>query len=76
MTISFMWHAFADGFNMKQIVVADIFGRTKALEGFAGGLKGSIEIIDPYGTQVMNFRNEAEAYAHFNTEVGLRECSK
>lgn len=61
---------------MKRLIVTDIFGRTKALEQLAAELAGNVEIIDPYNSKDMGFKNEAEAYAYFTAEVGLELYSK
>ncbi|WP_444917798.1 hypothetical protein [Microbulbifer sp. JMSA003] len=56
---------------MAWILVSDIFGRTKALERFAADLPGSVEIVGPYNSELMNFDCEVEAYSHFTSKVGL-----
>ncbi|CAM3681648.1 dienelactone hydrolase family protein [Rheinheimera salexigens] len=63
---------------MHYLLVADIFGRTKALENIAAELTTitttsvtTVDIIDPYQAQMLDFNNEADAYAYFTTEVGL-----
>lgn len=58
------------------IIVSDIFGRTSALEKLVSEMqgsevKGSVEILDPYHSQKMEFDNEGEAYSYFMSEVGL-----
>ncbi len=56
---------------MRRIFVSDIFGRTPALEELASGIPGDVELVDPYDGKRMDFRNEAEAYRFFCSEVGL-----
>ena len=55
-------------------LVADIFGRTKALETMARQLSetvSDIRIIDPYQGRDHLFETEALAYAYFMDHVGL-----
>ncbi len=61
---------------MSQILVADIFGRTEALEKLASELSGDIEIFDPYNSERINFCSEEEAYTYFSSEVGLDVYTK
>lgn len=56
---------------MHRIIVSDIFGRTSALEKIAEALPGEVEILDPYDSEHMAFSSEAQAYAHFSSEIGL-----
>jgi len=59
---------------MNLIVVADIFGRTTALESFAEHFSDSYRdtiILDPYAGQNYQFENEADAYRYFQQQSGL-----
>lgn len=56
---------------MDRIIVSDIFGRTTALEEFASGLQGRVQICDPYNTAMMNFESEDVAYSYFTAKIGL-----
>jgi dienelactone hydrolase len=56
---------------MNTIIVADIFGKTTALDEIAASISHEVEILDPYNAEVMNFRDETEAYRYFSTEIGL-----
>lgn len=60
---------------MHYLLVADIFGKTQALEKIATQLTTTpattVDIFDPYQTQMLGFHNEAEAYAYFTAQVGL-----
>jgi len=56
---------------MHQIIVSDIFGRTSALEKIADALPGDVDIFDPYESKHMAFSSEAQAYAHFSSQIGL-----
>lgn len=56
---------------MHRIIASDIFGRTSALERLAESLPGTTDIVDPYDSESMGFSNEAEAYAHFSSRIGL-----
>lgn len=56
---------------MRHLIIADVFGRTNALEKIASDISGSVEIFDPYNSKHMNFKNEAEAYKYFISKVGI-----
>ncbi len=56
---------------MSVIVVADIFGRTPALEKLCSELPVAVEIVDPYEQFFMAFKQESEAYQCFMSQVGL-----
>lgn len=56
---------------MHTLIVADIFGRTKALETLASELSGPTEIVDPYNSRNMKFEDENQAYAYFISKVGI-----
>jgi hypothetical protein len=56
---------------MGKVLVADIFGRTPALEDLAQAVGSVMDIIDPYGGQLMGFETEPRAYGHFMTHVGI-----
>ena len=56
---------------MQNLIVSDVFGRTKALEKIASELSCAVDIFDPYGATNVNFKNESEAYSYFTAEVGL-----
>lgn len=60
---------------MTLFVVADIFGRTPALEALCEKLsqaEADIRIIDPYNGVNHKFETEAEAYDYFMDKVGLK----
>jgi dienelactone hydrolase len=61
---------------MHCIIVSDIFGRTEALEKIASELSGSVEIFDPYNSERMEFKSEAEAYVYFTSQVGFDEYAQ
>jgi dienelactone hydrolase len=56
---------------MQTLIVSDIYGRTEALETISSEILGSVEILDPYESKNIEFRNEKEAYEYFIKEVGL-----
>ena len=56
---------------MRHLLIADIFGRTPALEELAKAMPVSTEIIDPYNGRFKAFDNEQQAYDYFCSEVGL-----
>jgi len=59
---------------MRLIVVADIYGKTKFLEESTSCLSSKyevIEIIDPYDSNEIHFKNEEEAYGYFQKHIGL-----
>ncbi len=58
---------------MHNLIISDVFGKTKALENMACELPCSTFIIDPYNSEHMNFTNEAQAYAYFMSEVGMNK---
>lgn len=55
---------------MNTIIFSDVFGITPALIKLKEKL-GANSIIDPYEGEYMGFKNEAEAYSYFVSEVGL-----
>jgi hypothetical protein len=58
---------------MRLVVVTDIYGRTKWLEGLLNFLSTkyeSINIIEPYENLEIDFSNENEAYTHFKKRLG------
>lgn len=59
---------------MKLIVATDIFGKTPELEilisNFSNSYSNTI-IIDPYHGEYIDFKDESEAYAHFQHYIGL-----
>jgi len=59
---------------MKLILVADIFGKTPALDKLAVEL-GASDIIDPYDGEFIEFTHEEEAYNYFSKNVGLDRYS-
>ena len=56
---------------MQEIVVADIFGRTPALEKLSVFFGEGTEIIDPYAGERLDFRDESQSYTYFMDRVGL-----
>jgi dienelactone hydrolase len=57
--------------HMHQIIVSDIFGKTQVLNEIAAGFAETVEIFDPYNAQMMDFKDENQAYVYFSSEVGL-----
>ncbi|PHR30679.1 MAG: hypothetical protein COA36_01335 [Desulfotalea sp.] len=56
---------------MHHIIISDIFGKTKALERFASAFSESVEIFDPYTSEMIGFKKESDAYNYFTKSVGL-----
>ena len=56
---------------VQHLMVADIFGRTAALEELAEAMPVSTGIVDPYHGRFMDFDSEQQAYSYFCTEAGL-----
>ena len=59
---------------MRLVAVTDIFGRTSCLEELLSALSAkyeSIEIVDPYEGVEIPFKDEDEAYDHFQQTIGL-----
>ncbi len=57
---------------MLTVFVADIFGKTTALQELAEQIADTdYLIIDPYQGQMMDFINEQSAYGYFSEKVGL-----
>lgn len=50
---------------MQTIIIADIFGRTAALERLATEISEDALILDPYDSEYMTFKNEEVAYGAF-----------
>jgi dienelactone hydrolase len=64
---------------MQFVVVADIFGKTSALEDLVSRISSiftSTLLIDPYEGQVMSFAREREAYSYFQNNIGLSQYIK
>ncbi|MBE7214268.1 hypothetical protein MK852_12385 [Shewanella benthica] len=61
---------------MKVLIVSDIFGKTDALKKIALALSCSVEIFDPYHSEIMNFRDEKQAYDYFSSEIGLEKYTQ
>lgn len=65
--------------KMNLLIVADIFGRTQALDILTNYFKDKkikVEIIDPYRSQYRNFEMEENAYKAFQAEIGLSQYTK
>lgn len=61
---------------MRLVTVSDIFGRTRHFEKLSEHLADtydSVDLVDPYGGNPLNFQNEHEAYSHFQTTIGLEK---
>lgn len=59
---------------MQVFIVADIFGKTADLINFTEAISTpqvSLEILAPYKNE-MHFSDEAEAYAYFQQNIGLK----
>ncbi|MDX1353707.1 MAG: hypothetical protein R3254_11900, partial [Thiomicrorhabdus sp.] len=57
------------------IVVADIFGKTRHLDILINKVSkqyASVEIVEPYGIDDIDFKDEAEAYTYFQEKIGLK----
>ncbi|MDO6447258.1 hypothetical protein Q4493_15925 [Colwellia sp. 1_MG-2023] len=54
---------------MSLILVTDVFGVTSALLEISKKL-GANSIVDPYSGQMMEFKDEANAYSYFVNEIG------
>jgi hypothetical protein len=50
---------------MRIIVVSDIFGKTNELIALCDSLKLPVDIIDPYSSNLMHFKEESEAHDYF-----------
>jgi dienelactone hydrolase len=64
---------------MILIVVTDIYGKTKFLEELLSHLLGKyevIEIIDPYDSNEIHFKDEEEAYSFFQKYMGHNDYIK
>lgn len=61
---------------MHRTVVADIFGRTPALDKFCKALRCEVAMIDPYAGESMGFKTEQQAYEFFKGNVGLSTYSR
>lgn len=65
--------------SMKLIVVSDIFGKTSALIELVNqfsGIYNEISFIDPYDGKTTTFKNEEEAYQHFQQNCGLETLTE
>ncbi len=63
---------------MKLIAVTDIFGKTKYFDEIVNHISEpytSVDILDPYNGKEMGFKDENEAYAHFQKKIGLEKYS-
>ena len=61
---------------MQIIIASDIFGRTPELEDFATDLSSNAiktTIVDPYQGNNMEFKDEADAYAYFQKNIGMEQ---
>lgn len=61
---------------MELFLIADIFGKTLALESFLDDLSRSVadaSIIDPYHGVDHGFETESCAYDYFTSQVGLKK---
>lgn len=59
---------------MILVVITDIYGKTKSLEESLSCLSAKYEvteIIDPYDSNEIHFKNEEEAYSSFQEYIGL-----
>ncbi|MBT0586947.1 dienelactone hydrolase family protein [Alteromonas oceanisediminis] len=61
---------------MNTIIVADIFGKTSALEELANAICKKPRIVDPYDGQKMAFQSENDAYQFFASNIGLEKYTK
>lgn len=64
---------------MQLIAVTDIFGRTRYFEELLKHISSkysSIQVVDPYNGQEIDFKNETAAYNHFQETMGLGNYSE
>lgn len=64
---------------MNLIAVTDIFGKTQCFEELLNDISpnySSIEVVDPYNGERIDFRDEDEAYKHFLKVMGVEQYSK
>ncbi|QDF28663.1 hypothetical protein [Halarcobacter anaerophilus] len=61
---------------MQNIIISDIFGRTKELEEFSSNFNLPTEIHDPYSAKYMSFSSEKEAYNYFLEKVTLNKYAE
>lgn len=64
---------------MQLIALTDIFGKTKHFEKIINNLSSlysSVEILDPYDGEDIDFKDEGEAYNHFQKNMSLETYSK
>ena len=64
---------------MQLIAVTDIFGKTECFEEFLGNISpsyDSVEVLDPYGGEEIDFKDGAEAYGYFQKKMGLKAYSQ
>ncbi|MCG7639292.1 hypothetical protein MHN00_03270 [Alteromonas sp. Cnat2-8] len=61
---------------MTTVIVADIFGKTPALEELANIICKNHLIVDPYDGQYKMFQTESDAYEYFSSNIGLGNYSK
>ncbi|MGL1931966.1 MAG: dienelactone hydrolase family protein [Desulfotalea sp.] len=63
---------------MHLIAISDIFGKTKHFKQIIDEISPSytsIETIDPYNGDEINFKNEEEAYCHFQEKMSIEKYS-
>ncbi|WP_022939888.1 hypothetical protein [Psychromonas hadalis] len=62
---------------MLTVFVADIFGKSEALQQLAEQVAGQETlIIDAYAGQCIDFKNEQAAYDYFSEQVGLSQYAQ
>lgn len=64
---------------MQLIAVTDIFGKTKCFEELLRTISSSydsVEVVDPYSGEEIDFKDEEEAYGHFQKKMGLEAYFK
>jgi len=59
-----------DYMAMNNIIVSDVFGKTKALIELGNAINADV-IVDPYDGKNMNFIDEVQAYSYFAENIGL-----
>lgn len=57
---------------MRTVVVSDIFGLSEPLIDFCSCACQNFTIVDPYSGVQMHFADEAEAYSHFMSNLGIQ----
>ena len=57
---------------MHTVFVSDIFGLSESLIDFCSSVCLDFTIVDPYRGERLQFADEAEAYSHFMSNLGVQ----